>query len=242
MSFARTQLIDSLKEQIARLDNADPARMKRADMSTGVPDLDKMLPGGGLRGGTLLEWLSANEANGALSVAMVLAGIVQRQGGAIVVVDRQGDFYPPAASASGIVLSRTIVVQPTKAADALWAWEQSLRSVAVGVSLGWMDAINDRTFRRLQLAAEAGGTLGFLLRPLSARGEPSWAAARLLVEALPTGNGLSAAGRRLRVEVLHCRGGAIGRATELELSHEANVVRLVPALAHPAPARGAAGA
>jgi hypothetical protein len=103
-----------------------------------------------------------------------------------VVIDGRRDFYPPAAAALGIPLEQTVVVRPAKARDALWAWEQSLRSGAVAVALGWVETLNDRAFRRLQLAAETGGSLGFLLRPASCRAAPSWAEVRLLVRALPT--------------------------------------------------------
>jgi len=44
---------------------------------------------------------------------------------------------------------------------------------------GMIDRLDGRAFRRLQLAAQAGHTLGLFLRPPSARGQPSWADVRL---------------------------------------------------------------
>jgi hypothetical protein len=70
--------------------------------------------------------------------------------------------------------------------------------------------LSDRPFRRLQLAAEAGGGLGFLVRPMACRAEPSWAAVRLGVSAQPSGE----LERRWRVEAL-----ASGAVVDLRFNH-----------------------
>jgi len=49
-------------------------------------------------------------------------------------------------------------------------------------------------------------------------------------------------GRRLRIELLACRGGKSGAAVELEICDETGVVRLAPQLARAANLRRAAGA
>src|SRR6185295_7649767 len=69
-----------------------------------------------------------------------------------------------------------------------------------------------RDFRRLQLAAECGNTLGLLVRPARLQREPTWADVRWLVEPLP-GEGAW----RLRVELLRCRGRNSGQVVCLEL-------------------------
>jgi hypothetical protein len=235
------------------------------------------------RSGALIEWLSDGEGTGAATLALALTPRLLQNGGALVVIDSaahrhqaapteaavrqhdkadaaQREFYPPAAAALGIPLEQTVIVRPASARDALWAWEQSLRSGAAAVALGWVETLNDRAFRRLQLAAETGGSLGFLLRPASCRAAPSWAEARLLVtpgvrsqesgvsnsrfasSLTPDSWPLTPGFRRLRLEVLHCRGGAEGQVIELELSDEADSVRLAPRLANPASAARAARA
>ncbi|MCI0642673.1 MAG: hypothetical protein L0Y72_21585 [Gemmataceae bacterium] len=266
MTPARAELIQNLKEQLRRLERQE-RRADGAAVSTGLAELDRLLPEGGLEPGTLLEWLSAGEGSGAATLALVLAARVQERG-AVVIVDERREFFPPAAAALGIALSRTVVVQPAKPRDALWALEQALRSQAVGVAMAWTEKLNDRAFRRLQLAAEAGGSLGFLLRLAACRATPSWAAARFLVQAVPLvgqtflsasagknarpatssssrplGEGRDPSpGRRLRIELLHRRGGQSGGAVELELCDEAGVVHLVSRVADPASARRAARA
>ena len=161
-----------------------------------------------------------------------------------MVLDQAKEFYPPASAWLGIDLDRLIVVQPASMADNLWALDQSLRCPGVAVVLAWPERLDPKTFRRLQLAAEQGGGLGFLLRPEGARHEPSWADVRLWVE--PTGkarNFPTCANRRsLKIEMLRSRGGASGRSVELEIDDETRTVHLASRLAHPAAGRRAAGA
>ena len=111
-------------------------------------------------------------------------------GGAVVVLDRTGEFYPLAAVAQGIEPARLIVVHPGNQADHTWALDQALRCPAVAAVVAWPESLDGkldgRTFRRLQLAVEQGGGLGLLIRPESVRCQPSWADVRLLVEPLPS--------------------------------------------------------
>jgi hypothetical protein len=110
-------------------------------------------------------------------------------------------------------LETLIVVRPCSVADERWAIDQVLRSQGVAALLAWPERLDDREFRRLQLAAESGGTLGLLVRPAKARGEPSWADLRLLVEPAASSNASAEAStaRRLRIEILRARGGAAGK-------------------------------
>ena len=87
----------------------------------------------------------------------------------LAVLDPARGFYPPAAAALAIDLERLLIVRPGQRRDDSWALDQLLRSPAVGAVLAWPGDWEESIFRRLQLAAETGGGLGFLLRPGSAR-------------------------------------------------------------------------
>jgi hypothetical protein len=191
--------------------------------STGIESVDRLLPGGGFREGTLVEWLGET-ASGVSQFALVAARPTLSGGKTLIVVDLEQTFYPPAAAGLGIDLRRLIAVRPVNLADALWAIEQSLQSPGVGVTFCRLERLGDRVFRRLQLAAERGQGLGFLIRPPSARGQPSWSDVRLSVE--PVCAESSSSGRRWRIEVLRCRrGGADGqRAVLLEYDDATSVV------------------
>ena len=106
--------------------------------------------------------------------------------GMLVVIDRQRMFYPLAAAAWGIDLSRLILIRPQNDRDETWAIDQAFRSRGASAVLAWPEKLDDHLFRRLQLAAEGGDTLGLFVRPAPAIAEPSWAEVRWLVEPLPS--------------------------------------------------------
>ncbi|MBI2825757.1 MAG: hypothetical protein HYX69_13815 [Planctomycetia bacterium] len=232
---SRSCLVAELKDRLERLVQA--RRGAPQVVSTGCEDLDKLIPGRGLSRGTLVEWLAPGPGSGAGSLALAVAREACRDGGPVVVVDRAGCFYPPAAAQARVDLDRLIVVRPANAADETWALDQSLRSPGVAAVLCWAERLAARTWRRLQLAAESAGNLGLFIRPATARGESSWANVRFLVEPQPTGHQ-----RRLRVELLRLRGTSGGQTLDLELDDETGVVRLAPRLADPAVVRRAARA
>jgi hypothetical protein len=176
----------------------------------------------------------------------------------LVVVDLAKTFYPPAAAAWGVDLQRLIVVHPNSARNALWAAGQSLRSPAVAAVWAALDRIDDRAFRRLQLAAEAARAVGLIVRPASARGQPSWADVRLGVKESRVESQESRARtsdldffRCVQVRLLRCRHGRAGGAVVLEIddagytvreasaNDDAHAVPVAAELADSASARGA---
>lgn len=174
-------------------------------VSSGAAGLDEVLPEGGYRRGTLVDFLSVAEGCGAELLALLAAREACRQGGALVVLDTRGEFYPPAAFDLGIDPRRLLVVSARRADEALWAWDQALRCRGVGAVVGWLERLGDRLFRRLRLAAEAGGALGLFLRPASFQSTPSWSQVRWLVGAPALGSA-----RR----PLESASGSVGRALE----------------------------
>jgi protein ImuA len=121
----------------------------------------------------------------------------------LVVVDRRREFYPPAAASLGLAMEQMVIVRPASAADEAWAMDQALRSAGVGAALVWLDKLGDHTFRRWQLAAEASGAIGLLVRPAAARGSPSWADVKVLITPLDKSRSPH---ERWRFDILRCRG------------------------------------
>ena len=235
------------RESESRQSASPEPKLPEKVLSTGIEALDLLLPDAGFRKGTLVEWLA--EAGSGDQLALLAAAPALVDDRFLFVIDGETTFYPPAAAALGIDLGRLILVRPRKSArstdngarrveapppgtETLWALEQTLQSRGVAVTFCRLERMNARVFRRLQLAVERGGGLGFLIRAPSARSEPSWSDVRLRVEAGP-GNVVSGefspSGRRWRVEVLRCRRGAAGqRSIVLEYNDATHTV-------HPAP-------
>jgi protein ImuA len=237
---ARGQLVNGLRRQLVRWEAVGAAEDAMV-FSCGMAAIDRLLPGGGLRHGMLVEWLagaSGAVGGGAATLGLLGAREACGEAGALVVIDRQQTFYPPAAAAWGIDLDRMIVVHPQNARDELWAAVQALRSPAVAAMWAAIDRLDSRAFRRLQLAAQAGQTLGVLMRPGSARGEPSWADVSLEVETrvkspeprarIPAlDSRLLTLGfhRRVQVHVLRCNNGRPGGSVVLEIDDAAQMVQ-----------------
>jgi hypothetical protein len=72
--------------------------------------------------------------------------------------------YAPALTQHGLDISRVLIVHSVKQLDALWAMEQALNSSVCRVVLGWFADIDDRSMRRLQLAAESGACWAIIFR------------------------------------------------------------------------------
>ena len=215
--------------------------------STGLAALDALLPAGifrpvVFRPGMLVEWIVAGEGSGAAQLALPMACQSLQNGGVLVVIDERREFYPPAAVRLGLDLDRTIVVRPRNHQETIWSLEQALRCPGVAATLSWIEQLPDRLFRRVQLAAEHGAGLGLFMRPAEAVQTPSWADLRWWVQPVRSGEEASSSGRRLRVELLHCREGTPGGAVYLEIDDETGAVRVVPPLAAATSVPRAAGA
>ena len=218
------RLVDHLRQRLDVLDG-NCQRPGQIVSSSGCAALDELLPGGGFRSGTVVEWLSDSPGSFAGTLALMAIAEACREGGSTVVIDGNPPLYPPAAAALGIELADLILVRPQTSQDRLWALDQSLRCEAVRAVWAPVDRLDARTFRRLQLAAEQSGGLAMLLRPASVRGQPSWSDVQLLVCPCP-----SREGPRVLVERVRCTGRASSvpeNTVELEIDEITG--RLCPA-------------
>lgn len=275
-------LLDSLRAKLARMETGGRDGLAER-ISCGSPGLDQLLPGGGLAPGTVNEWIAESDGCGAgwLSLLAARGAVTGAEGtgtegtgterrGRLVVLDGGeasrggGAFYPPAAIAAGIPAEQIILVRVSGRSDFVWAADQALRSPAVAVVWGFLETLDDRDARRLQLAAETGRSTAMFVRPKRALREPSWAEVRWHVRGLPATPGHDAGvrrfeegerdlgERRLQARLVRCRGGRSGGSVILRIdsagrlhhetasnSRQAAALPLVAQLAHPAAANRA---
>jgi hypothetical protein len=133
--------------------------------------------------------------------------------------DPRGEIYPPALAALGFDLTRTYLLRTKSDADEAWAVAECLRCRGVGAvvmapspkrKMSRIDA------RRLQLAAEHGGSVGILLRQ-KGRGDDVYAAATRWHVAPALGERTV---QRWKIRLLHGHGGRIGESVILEHRRE----------------------
>jgi protein ImuA len=177
-------------------------------LSSGFPELDARLVGGGWPKMGLVEILATHLGSGELRLLLPLLAAVTHQPEArwCTWIAPPLTPYAPALAARGVNLSRMLVVRAPKERAPEWATEQALISGACDVVLTWItQPLRPRIVRRLQLATQRGRTLAFLLRPWSSRvaQEPSHALLRLGIE--PQSRGDS---RGVQLSILKSRGGA----------------------------------
>ena len=166
-----------------------------AEQPTGHAQLDALLPGGGWQLAALNEILLGSPGSGELQLLWPLLARLTQAGERVVLVGAPAVPFAPAWQAAGVVLVQVSLLQ-VSGAERLWAAEQCLRSGSCGAVLCWPEQADDRALRRLQVAADSGQTLAFVLRHRRAADNPSPAALRLLLDNQP---------RQWRV--LKCRGG-----------------------------------
>jgi len=177
----------------------DLAQVAVPSVATGYAALDRELPGGGWPAGALTELLHEREGIGELRLVAPALARLSEAGRWVAWIAPPHLPYAPALAAAGIKLSRLLVIGKTSPRDSLWAAEQALRAGSCGAVLFWPSDLDQRSLRRLQLAAEAGGALGLLYRPLRVAEQASPAALRMALEPQE---------QELSIRILKRRGGA----------------------------------
>jgi len=166
--------------------------------STGHAALDALLPQGGWPRRALTELLLPADGVGELALLLPTLARMTQAGSTVAVIAPPYIPYAPAWQAAGVDLAMLEIVDATPR-DALWAFEQCLRSGACAAVLGWPVQADGPALRRLQVAADSGECLGFALRDRRHAANPSAAALRLEAVRDPQGG--------TAWQVRKCRGG-----------------------------------
>jgi len=220
MSDFRARRLAALAAKIAALETG--GRANCGVLPFGEASLDGRLPGGGLPLGRWHE-LTADglevetAAAPAAFAALMAAPLAGR--GEVVWVMRRDDLWAPGLAGLGFPPERLIQVCARDEAEALAVMEDALSTVGVVAVFGEVETVDLTAGRRLQLACEARGATGFVLRrrPFggTANRQPagSAAATRWRVASAPSEPpqgefGLGAP--RFRVALERCRGGRTG--------------------------------
>lgn len=244
--------LDALRQQIRQIERGgralDPARI-----GAGLPELDALLPDGGYLPGSLVEFVAGGVGDAALWLSLdQVARTVRHRGGAAVLVDPRGVLYAPALVGVGIDPGQMVVVRggehglqevrgaaSGRAAGGVedcwsgceagyWALEQALRCRGVAAVWGMVPTADARWLRRLQLAAEEGGTLGVFLRPASVLRYPTWSGIQWQVRPPADGDLSSSGPWRFRLRLVRARSGA-GQEIRLAIDPRRGGLQLDPA-------------
>lgn len=220
MSPSRAETLEQLARLCRNGREGSPPRVE----PSGSAGLDAVLPGGGWQSGTVVELMPTSDGIGELRLLMPALARITQSARHVAMIAPPHIPFAPALLRHGLRLEHFWIVRARSAADILWSAEQTLRCRSFGAVLAWPLAIRDREVRRLQLAAEAGNSIGFVYRPPSAARESSPAAVRLRLHA--------DAGGQLSIDVVKCRGARAGMSVGVATaSHSASPVEAELAIA-----------
>lgn len=170
------RLAPALREQVRRLERAHSSqRAGRSARPLGLPEIDAVLPDGGLLIGGLHEIEAGPTLSGrvaphdgaALGFAAAMLG--RFTPGAILWCRQplgtlDAPPYAPALAA-WFDPARLLMVTVRRDEDLFWAMEEGLRTSGIAAVLGETRAADPTAGRRLSLAAEKNGVPALLLRP-----------------------------------------------------------------------------
>lgn len=172
------------------------APLLEGEQPTGWPRLDAVLPSRGWPEASLSEILMPADGIGELRLVLpTLARLTQGDRQVMLIAPP----YAPCAMGWrqwGVNLRRVEIVDASEK-EVLWATEQCLRSGSCAAVLAWPHQADDRSLRRLQVAADTGRALAFVFRDRKHLANASPASLRLELDAAP----------RTAIWVRKCRGG-----------------------------------
>ncbi len=191
MSAVREHVLADLRERISAME--DGAAKRAGCLPFGVPEIDGVLPGGGLQHGALHEFAGGGfgTVDGA-AAALFAAGIVARTKGEVVWCLTRPDLFMPALAQAGLHPKRVVFVEGDKEEDVLASMEECLSYGGLGAVVGELVRLPMTASRRLQLAAERTGTMAIAVRrwrrqtEASDFGQPTAATTRWRVSVLPS--------------------------------------------------------
>jgi len=211
--------IQTLRDQIARMQAVTVRHDAAAVQPFGIPTIDTLLPGHGIALGALHEAAGVGpETEHAAAAALFVAGVLARCRGIVLWVLEQPDLFAPALAGAGLPPSRVIFLEAGR--NVLAGMEDGLHQAGLAGVVGETSArVTLTASRRLQLAAETSGVPAFLLRRSRTfddprLSEPNAAVTRWRLAALPslppvpeTPDVPGLASSRWRLDLVRCRGG-----------------------------------
>ncbi|HYI41034.1 MAG TPA: protein ImuA [Allosphingosinicella sp.] len=218
-SPARAERLAALRAEVRALESAG-AGEARLCLPFGVESLDSRLAGGGLPVASLNEAAGTRPGPADEAAAILfLASVAARRPGIVLWALRRRDLFAPGLAGAGLPPDRLLYAECDRDEDVLAVMEEGLRHGGLAAVVGEVGRAAMPATRRLQLAAEEGGTLALMLRRWRGNGEdplgpPSAAVTRWRLACAPSSPpSLSAPvpgiGRpRWRLSLARQRGGA----------------------------------
>jgi protein ImuA len=210
----RLERLAALRAEVRAIESAG-AGTERECLPFGVDAIDRRLAGGGLAVAALHEVAAARPGLGDDAAAtLFVAAAAARLPGTVLWALRRRDLFAPGLALAGLGPERVLYAECGRDEDVLAVMEEGLRHGGLAAVVGEASRSAMAQTRRLQLAAEEGGTMALMLKrwrkadedPLAA---PSAALTRWRIAAAPSAPlPVAGVGRaRWHVDLARQRGG-----------------------------------
>ena len=174
-SPARAERLAALRAEVRALESAGSER--RLCLPFGVDAIDSRLAGGGLPVASLSE--AAGERPGPAvqaAATLFLASLAARRPGIVLWALGSRDLFAPGLAGAGLPPDRLLYAECARDEDVLAVMEEGLRHGGLAAVVGEVGRAAMPATRRLQLAAEEGGTMALMLKRWRRNGEDPLAA------------------------------------------------------------------
>jgi protein ImuA len=194
LSQSRIERIATLRASVRAIEAGQGGR-RRERLAFGLAAVDDRLEGGGLATAAFHEVTGASSSLADDAAAsLFIAGIVGRKakhGGTVLWALARRDLFAPGLALAGLPPERLIYAECGGDEDVLAVMEEGLRHGGLAAVVGEVGRAAIAAGRRLQLAAEQGGTMALMLRrwrkaAVDPLGLPSAAATRWRIACLPS--------------------------------------------------------
>jgi len=211
---ARAERLAALRAEVRAIESAGMAGAGET-LPFGLEAIDRRLTGGGLETAALHEVTGAAPGLGDDAAATLFAaGIAARRSGTVLWALRRPDLFAPGLALAGLAPDRRLYAECGRDEDVLAVMEEGLRHGGLAAVVGEVGRAAMASTRRLQLAAEEGGTIALMLKRWRRSGEdplglPSAAVTRWRIGCAPSAAlPVAGVGRgRWRIELARQRGG-----------------------------------
>ncbi|WP_114953608.1 ImuA family protein [Sphingosinicella terrae] len=155
----------ALREEVRAIESAGRVA-GRPCLPFGLAEVDRRLAGGGLAVAALHEAAPASPALGdEAACVLFLASIAARlEEGIVLWALSRRDLFAPGLAQAGLAPDRLIYAECRRDEEVLAVMEEGLRHGGLAAVVGEAGSLKLAAGRRLQLAAEEGGTTALLLR------------------------------------------------------------------------------
>ena len=161
---ARAERLAALRAEVRALECAGAAAGREC-LPFGVEALDMRLAGGGLAVAALHEAAGDRRSPGDEAAAtLFLASIAARREGIVLWALARRDLFAPGLAGIGLAPDRVLYAECGSNEDVLAVMEEGLRHGGLAAVVGEVGRAAMASTRRLQLAAEEGGTSALMLR------------------------------------------------------------------------------